>query len=122
MRHLIATLLLLATCGGNDDPYTWGDASDEIALAYCEGLDACTFEVDVDLCVDHTAWHLCEADRSCDAQVDGDAFALALEECRAAVDAGAVEFAEAGGDATVCNAILFGSLPHACDPLFEFRP
>lgn len=123
MRYLIVMLFVLSTaCADDPDPYTWGDVSEELASTYCEGADACTFEVDVDLCTEHTAWHLCEADRSCDAEVDADVALDALEVCRAAVEAGAAAFAEPGGDADVCNGILFGYLPPECNPVFDLKP
>ena len=61
MRYL-AIAFLLAGCGS--DPYTWGDTSLELSEVYCGGQAACGYLGDerVGLCIEHTAWHLCDAD------------------------------------------------------------
>jgi hypothetical protein len=125
VRHLLTTLIavtVVTACGGGTQPYTWGDASEEVARVYCEGVEACGFAVDVELCVEHAAWHLCVPDGTCDDEVDADAAAEAIGECAAAVEQGAEDFA-AGTDQRICTVVFFGGLPSPeCDAVWPLDP
>src|SRR5574342_867279 len=98
MRQILVLCALCVSCGDDEEPYTWGDVSAELSLEYCEGLERCGwfFSEDdgVNICAEHTAFHLCETDRSCDREVDEKKARVMLDACSAAFDAMDPEGAE----------------------------
>ena len=110
MRHLVLFLFVLGcgACSG-DTKLTWGDVSQDLAEGYCEALDACGFVSDTPVCIEHTAWHLCEPEHSCDTDLP-DAARSALEACLEALP-------EAS-----CTFLWYGQLPIECGDILEMRP
>lgn len=117
MKKIIAALLFVAACGG-DDTYTWGDVSAELSVDYCTALRTCGYDwtdEDVSLCAEHTAWHLCEDDKSCDREVDE-------ETARAALDACASVLASLEAGSGECVLLAWGYVPDECAVVVNLKP
>ncbi len=117
----LALLICLTACGDNIEPTTWGDVSAELAVEFCDGLGFCGWIQDDEraLCIEHTSWHLCEPDMSCDTVVDAEVAAAAIAECRAALDADVYldPYSEE------CFFLgYFGRMPPECNAVFELHP
>lgn len=105
-----AFLVVLAACA---DPLTWGEVSTDLASAYCDARETCGYPVDGPICREHTRWHLCEPQRTCDDVVDWAALD-ALWTCTEALE---------GLDEIGCDFLVFyQALPRACYGLFVFDP
>lgn len=112
MRRLLP-LLLLAACG-SEQPYTWGEASEQFAAAYCSAYRGCGYDIDQELCIEHTAWHVCRDNRTCDTEVDESATVDALIPCTEA-------FARL--DEFGCYAlVIWGALPAGCMSFWDLQP
>ncbi len=114
---MILSLCLVACGSDEEEPYTWGDLSLELGTAYCNTISKCGFYVsDTTICADHTAWHMCEPDMSCDIEIDREAAAVALETCVEALN-----FLQPEDEG--CYVIgFYGYVPQECDAIFELRP
>lgn len=114
-------LLTLAACGDNITPTTWGSVSEELAVEFCDGLGYCGWlaDADRDICIEHTAWHLCEPQHSCDIRLDSEAADTALDECRAALDA--PEYFDPYSDACFFLG-YYGLVPAGCNAVFDLEP
>ena len=109
-------LLLLALTGCTPDEYTWGNTSNQLAQIFCHGADYCGYLApeDVGPCIEHTAWHLCEPDHTCDVSLDQDSTEALLTTCDTAVG---------GLDQDGCYLLGFwGFMPTECGPAFDLRP
>ncbi len=107
MKNLLMIAVLSIACGG-PEPDTWGNASEDIVVAYCDALGAC-YEWDegaVTTCIKHTAFHLCEIDDTCDVEIS--------EERRTDVDACVLDMPDQN-----CFLLAWGALPVSCDPALE---
>lgn len=114
---LAVGLYFVAGCGDTEEtPYTWGDVSLELSTAYCTAVaDPCGYQVDVELCVEHSTWHLCNADRSCDREIADPVAA------HATVAACAEAFATLDGDGCYFL-IAWGVAPEECGPIWDLKP
>jgi hypothetical protein len=113
MRKILAGILLLTACGS--DPYTWGDMSEDVADAYCKGLVMCGFEVDYPVCSEHTRFHLCETDHTCNVSLPDEAQDV-VEACLAKM----VTLDPASED---CYLLAFwGQVPEECAAVWDYRP
>jgi len=119
MKGIVLALLAacLVACGGGDTPYTWGNVSSEVSVAYCDKFYACyaeqggvATEAVVDSCARHNTWHLCEDDNSC---------GLVMPE-------GAEELVQACVDAMPSADCFFLTNfsvgPVECNPVFDLKP
>ncbi len=118
----LALVLCLMACGDAEEappdatpPYTWGDLAEGVTTAYCNALvDPCRYSVDVEFCVKHNAWHLCETDGTCDAPVEQAAAEEALAACAEAL---------ASSDDTECYLMRsYGVVPEECQAVFDLKP
>lgn len=114
MSKLIAAFVLLAACGS--DPYSWGDTSQQVSQIFCHGLDYCgeLLPEDVDTCIEHTAWHLCEAEGTCGVELDQASTEALLTECDTAV-----------GNLNDFGCYLLGFwnfMPAECSAVFDLQP
>lgn len=98
-------------CSDDPQPLTWGDATLQMATAYCAAGADCGFNVR-SACADHVRWHACEPDRSCNVELPAEA-QVAVDACVVALDQ---------PDATACGLLYYGFLPAECDLFFEFDP
>lgn len=109
----LAIFSVLTGCSGaSTRDYTWGDASEEFAVAYCEAAEACGYNIDVELCVEHTRWHLCEAERDCNVEVAFDEVPAALAACIEA-------FGELDEDG--CFLLSWGVVPAECGEFLDLK-
>lgn len=121
MRVLFLAILAACTvaCSEGGSTYTWGMFSDELSHVYCDGIGRCgLFNDDVDfrLCVEHTSWHLCEADRLCDTAINEAEARATLEPCSMAMS-------ELEPEDESCYLLGYhGVLPSACSAIFDTRP
>ena len=125
MRNLILIALFAVACGDEPSPppYTWGDASLSIAVAYCDANYFCgaSFgQVDdwYSRCERHVVFHLCELDETCDTPL--------LDEDEATVQAcfdalhGPTFQDPASED---CYLLTFlGQVPEACRTALDLNP
>lgn len=66
MRLLIILLTFAFSC--SSDPLTWGEVAEEIAGPVCWKSYQCGSGIasnEIDKCIDHEVYHLCEVDDSC---------------------------------------------------------
>lgn len=69
MKTIALAALLAVACSSDDPPppYTWGDASLELATAFCQAFETCGgLSVDQPICTEHTRFHLCETNHTCE--------------------------------------------------------
>lgn len=119
MRNvLLAFALILAACS-SDETFTWRDVSRGLSQEYCSTLAQCGFisEQDVyDVCVEHTTFHLCEFDMTCDVEVDKAAARVALEKCND-------KLMTLEPEDEACYLLGFwGYLPAECNDVFDLAP
>lgn len=123
MRFLaIWTMMLLACCGTEDEPVTWGDMNDLVVPAFCNARQRCFPDYYTDertqYCKDHSMFHLC-AGGSCDKPVNGDedeALQVAIS-CSEGLDA--IQSTDLVG----CWDLVPGYLPQpACADYFDYQP
>lgn len=126
MRFLIGLSLLFLACCGNNKAPTWGEAVEEFSVGYCHAINACGWianEHDGAICEEHTAWHLCAPDGTCDLE--------STPEQREALDACMTALAdpvftwdrETGQLSPECLQLVFwGILPAECGPFFDSFP
>ncbi len=111
MTRTMLVLCLLCACADDPEPLTWGTASGEVAVAYCDAVDECGFGVSA-TCAEHAAWHLCVPDATCDTVLG----AGAREATDICVDAmGAATDEE-------CKLMFYGITPVPCEPFWGYRP
>lgn len=113
MKYL--PLILLIAC--SSQPYTWGDVTDELAGDYCATLAQCGFRaaLDREVCIEHTTFHLCRADRSCNRPVRVDDAEAALAAC--ANSLGAYEFGS-----FECIKLGYGLVSAECSDVLDLKP
>jgi hypothetical protein len=112
--YLVVALLVACSNDSKPTPLTWGDAADELSRLYCEALEACSGSVDVPVCTEHTAWHLCEPYHTCSTELDPEAASQAIEDCAAALEQ---------PTNTECVWLFYsGGLPKGCDGLLDMNP
>lgn len=114
MRYLILSLILLSACGDDVEPYTWGDAVEEVVVAFCEEVQACypdtISEENKIYCIKHSIFHLCQAEETCNEELEEGAEDL-VSTCVEAIP---------GFNCTSLS--YFGALPEECTPVFELNP
>ncbi len=95
--------------------YTWGDASLALANLYCSTLqDVCGYHIELQVCAEHTAWHLCKPHLTCDTPVDQPTLEVALDQCGAAL---------AASDQSTCYWMrAYGWSPVECHAVLEVEP
>lgn len=119
MKALLSGLVfavVLVACGDNE-VYTWGDASLEMGPVFCGALSDCGYDVDLELCIEHTAWHLCEPDYSCDVEVDE----VEAEDAIAACDIAFREFTD-DPNSLGCYFLRYGITPEGCMDFWDMSP
>lgn len=104
------TLLLAASACSPDYAHTWGDTAEDLSRAYCERIAACdlfgTGDFDVEQCVEHSVYHLCALEETCDVEVPG----VGVTEC--VLDMATQD----------CVLMLYGFLPESCEAPFNEQP
>lgn len=121
MTRIALLCLALVACGDNLEPTTWGTVSNEFAAEFCDGLGFCGWIGDADrgICIEHTAWHLCAPDHTCEVQVDPGAAERALAACAEAFDAPAYR----DPYSRECIGLgIYGFVPSDCYPIFDLDP
>lgn len=114
MKKIAFVLLALVGCSGENDDggqQTWGDVALAVVDAYCTRAYEC-IAVDPDrrddavqLCIDHSMYHLCELFDTCDVPVDVD-----VSQCVA-------DYSTLG-----CGDIVFNRRPESCRVFFDAQP
>jgi hypothetical protein len=107
-------LLLLLGCA--EHPYTWGDTAQAFSESYCSGLVACGALAPEreERCVEHNKWHMCDAQATCEIEVNEAAAQDALDACDAALQ---------GLENQACFLLgFYGVTPPECSGIFEIRP
>lgn len=118
MRKFLLAMLMMSGCGSDSDVYTWGDLSYQVSLAYCEALNKCEYldKDRVSICADHSMWHLCVPDSTCETEIDEDDAVAAMDACDAALKV-------AVKDPNACFVIAaFNVLPPECQAVFDLAP
>ena len=111
MKSYVIVTVLLAACSSSRE-LTWGDVSSQLAEGYCEALQTCGYlnEQGTEVCIEHSAWHLCDATRTCDETMPKGA-QEALDACSSALEQP--------------ECVLLGYyqlLPVECAEILEMRP
>jgi len=116
MAVIIAAMIVFffACAGGSSGPapYTWGDASDELAVSYCDAHVRCGWSSDWERCRSHNVHHLCELDDVCAIELEPGAEDI-VAECSAALND--------IDDSHECVDLLY-VLPDSCYELLELKP
>lgn len=118
-------LSVVVACGGDDaEPYTWGDVSVELSAMYCQAVADCGFmsQKGVELCVEHSAWHMCEPDMSCSVEVDERLASEYLVTCEAALQPLYLDNPDPDAQFSCYLLGYYGLVPEGCGPVFELDP
>jgi hypothetical protein len=111
MKTILLIAALLTACSSSSDPFTWADASLDIASIYCTGLAVCQPEVDAAACTADVFEVSCPGgDDGCSAELDESAATAAIDACRDAVFA------------VDCATLEAGELPAGCDAALGLEP
>lgn len=117
MKMISPIFLFIFACSNDSPPdtYTWGEASVELATAYCQTLENCGSVVDQPVCVEHTRFHLCEVDHTCDTDLPPEAPDATMQ-CVA-------DLLALTPDGEGCYFLqAWGVSPPGCEAIFSFRP
>ncbi len=106
-RIVLALAVLVAACGDNEQPFTFGDSYYDVAGAYCFRANQCGYNDDIPVCWEHAYFHGCRVAHDCDVVLPESARELTVA-CTEAVLA-----QECG------PALYWASLPEACDSLIH---
>ena len=114
-RILLFSLILIACKDTKlaDTPYTWGDVTEEMSEAYCSKLAECGIVSDEERCYEHSLFHMCELEVTCNVEMDEEVADLNAECVNQIND---IE----GPDA--CYNLGWGFLPDPCLDVFGFMP
>lgn len=116
MKYLFLSCLFLAACG-SDSKFTWGDVSSEVSSSYCNAGAACGFSFDVNECIDHSYFHMCELEHTCGKSVDKK-YEDSLDSCVKILG----ELDSSEESSFDCFLLGFGYLPEECQFLPEANP
>lgn len=105
MRANLLIIILALTACSQEDTYTWGQVSEDLAAVYCETVAECS-PGDVAECIRHNVHHMCELEQTCGDSVS-DARRSALDICIADIP---------NQD---CNLLGWGILPVSCAAIWE---
>jgi hypothetical protein len=112
--RMVFPIFFVCALACESKPPTWGDYIADFSDTYCTTLAKCGYENVVQICVEHTYWHLCSENRSCDVNMSDLETKHSLEECLE-------DLAKTDGDR--CYYLGFwGFLPKSCYEFFRHAP
>jgi hypothetical protein len=123
MRYLAILLTCMFACGDNEQPpYTWGDATQEVGLAFCSAIQECGYSYtpeQLEVCAEHSSYHMCKFDGTCEVSLP-DGAEESVAECVAA-------FGNIPEEQLDLNCFLlsyYGVFPSPleCSPFFDLNP
>jgi len=105
---LASALMPACTSDSSSTSSTRGEAAKAIGEGWCERLVDCGLmaQEDVDKCVAHNVFHMCEIDESCDLEFESEA----LEGCLMSMQ---------DPDADACALAAWGVGPEECIPFWD---
>ena len=114
MKNALLVIVLILSCGGEPQPYTWGDLSAQLADDYCAARVGCgqVNEADREYCYAHSYSHLCELQDTCSEELEDQAQwdSLACTQALSLLD-----------DAD-CLRLLWGLMPSECEAVRGWDP
>lgn len=116
MNKIIISLLFICSCAEAQSVVTWGETSEDVAVAYCDKAIECGYvnKQGLDLCIRHTVSHYCYVDDTCDLEIEiDDDYDLVVEQCVNAI------YNMSEDD---CWATGQGFLPLTCAKVWSYKP